>query len=123
MTLTSFEEFKKLWKKIPQDRMEHTHFILLTDKKRPLRGIAWRNQDAWLNYYQIRYEGMGRGWNIGVVARPKGLMILDIDTDDKSQLMVSNEVLQAIPETFTVKTRSNGLHCYFLNNGEWRNQK
>jgi len=120
MTSTSFEEFKKLFFKIPKEQLEYVHFIALrAGTKVPFS--AWKEKENWLNFYEIKNK-MKTGWNIAAVAVPKGIMFLDIDVNESGKLPIPDSVLQEIPETFTVKTRSGGLHYYFLNLGAYDTQ-
>jgi hypothetical protein len=119
MTNTNFNEFKKLYYRIPKERLEYVHFISLrTGTKIPMGN--WKGKEH-LNIGEVKTK-MGFGGNIAVVAIPKGLMFLDIDTN-RDGLLASAIILEQIPKTFTVKTRSGGLHYYFLNNGEYTNQR
>ncbi|MEM4973140.1 MAG: bifunctional DNA primase/polymerase [Candidatus Hadarchaeales archaeon] len=54
------------------------------------------------------------GLNVGVVATPDTLAVIDID---KENLEVLNFIPPVLRETLTVKTRSGGLHLYYLNQG------
>lgn len=119
MTATSFEEFLKLYRRIPKDRLPFVSFIQLrTGTKIPLGKLSWKEQALTLKEVKSH---MGYGGNIAVVGIPKGLMFLDIDL--KYFTDIPEEVYKGIPDTFTVKTRSGGLHFYFLNDGKWDNQK
>lgn len=120
MTATNFNEFKKLFNRIPKDRLPFVHFIpLRTGTKVPIGN--WKGK-AHLNLYEVK-NAMGFGGNIAVAGISKGLMFLDIDTDYSGNIKMPLFLLDSIPNTFRVKTRSGGLHFYFLNNGEWDNQK
>lgn len=119
---TSFEEFKKLFKKIPPERLKNVMFIALRNgTKIPYFQGSWKNEKNQLNYYQVK-NWMRSGGNIGVVARFSGILMLDIDIDENSCLLASTQLLECIPKTFVVRTRSGGLHYYFLNDGEYDNQ-
>lgn len=121
MTSTNFNEFKKLFDKIPKERLSYVRFIpLRQDKKVPECSGSWK--DINLNYYEIKNR-MGMGGNIGVVALPRGIMVVDLDTNDKKELLsisLAEELFYC--NTFTVQTRSKGLHFYFLNNGGYNTQ-
>lgn len=120
MTLTSFEQFKLLFKRIPKDRKKHVPFVLIRhNTKVPVNN--WKDNQNWATYFDVK-KYMGYGGNIAVVAIPKGLMFLDIDLGHEG-VYIPNSVLNLIPLTFTVKTWSGGLHYYFINDGEWLNQK
>lgn len=112
---TNFNDFKKLYDRIPKDRKEFVRFIpLRPQKKNPLSG-SWKPKN--LNYHEVK-NFMKNGYNIGVVALPKGICVIDLDTDIDKNLInynIANEFY--CEDTFTVETRSGGLHFYFLNNG------
>lgn len=121
MTLTNFNEFKKMFKRIPKERLPFVRFIpLRQDSKNPLRRGSWKLIN--LTYYEIKKD-MNMGVNIAVVCLPKGVMVWDFDIDETGKLYepeLAKELLQI--KTLTVETRSKGLHFYFLNDGKYNTQ-
>jgi hypothetical protein len=121
MLSTDFKEFKKLFDRIPKERLDNVRFIpLQSTKKIPYRGESWKNYK--LTYYECK-DKMKMMSNIGVVALPKGICIVDIDTNKDRRILdidIANEL--DCYNTFTVLTRSNGLHFYFLNDGGYNTQ-
>jgi len=119
MTATSYPEFKKLFDRIPKERLPFVHFIpIRCGSKVPIGN--WKGK-AHLTLYECK-DVLKTGGNIAVAGIPKGLMFLDIDIKEYPN-GIPKELQDKIPNTFTVKTRSGGLHYYFLNNGDWDNQK
>lgn len=116
--MTNYNEFLKLYNKIPKDRMNKVWFICLRPyKKNPIEG-SWMRSEAHLTKERVK-QAMMNGFNIGIVALPGGVMILDIDTSEKKNILASPELIAKLDaiNTFTVRTRSAGLHYYFLNEG------
>lgn len=114
MTNTNYKEFQKLFNRIPKERLKYVNFITLrSGSKIPLE--RWKEEKNHLNPYQIK-KHMGFGGNIAIVGRLNGLMFLDVD------VMNVNVKELATIDTFTVRTRSGGLHYYFLNDGDYDNQ-
>lgn len=120
MTSTNYEEFKKLFYRIPKERLDYTHFIpLRVGSKVPIGN--WKGK-VHLNLYECK-DVLKTGGNIAIAGIPNGLMFLDIDTDNNGNVKMPLFLMDSIPNTFRVKTRSGGFHFYFLNDGEWDNQK
>jgi len=121
MSLTNWIEFKKLYKQIPKNRLPFVRFIPLRNcKKVPLIKGTWKTINS--TYDEVK-KMMFCGTNIGVVCIPKGIMVWDLDVDENNKLYepaLAQELLEC--NTFTVQTRSKGLHFYFLNDGLYNTQ-
>lgn len=122
MTQTSYDELLKLLRRIPNERWKNVWLIpLLPNNKNPIGG-SWTADDH--HYDKIKCKNwMKNGGNIGVVALPRGIMMIDIDTD-KGELLASGGLLAKLDRFCTLKvlTRSGGLHYYFLNDGKYDTQ-
>ena len=119
MTATSYKEFKLLFDRIPKDRLPFVHFIpIRCGSKVPIGN--WKGK-VHLSLYECK-NVLKTGGNIAVAGIPKGLMFLDIDIKNFPN-GIPKFIQDMIPSTFTVKSRSGGRHYYFLNNGEYDNQK
>jgi hypothetical protein len=77
-------------------------------------GESWKNPKFRLTPEQALAR-LEKGWNVGVVGLQGGLVIVDIEAWNVSR------AVSIIPEnyrtTLAVKTRSGGLHLYYLNGG------
>lgn len=120
MTNTNFNEIKKLFRHIPRTVLKNVSFIELHNGTK-IPFSRFKEKENWLTYYQVK-DRMHSGSNIAVLARQNGLMFLDIDSDEDGNLKASEEFIEGIPKTFTVQTRSNGNHYYFLNENKYPNQ-
>jgi hypothetical protein len=129
MVQTSFEEFKKFFKRIPPDRLDKVWFIkLIANSKIPISG-SWIAKNNHLNYYQVK-DAMNNGNNIAVVALPYGVLFVDLDCekDDKGKKIYGKLIAPGLlpvfeaTNTFTIKTTTGGYHFVFLNNGFWATQ-
>lgn len=121
--MSNYTEFEKLYKQIPKERLNKVWFIKLRPfSKRPVEG-SWIDKKMHLNQYQVKHA-MLNGYNIGIVALPGGVMILDLDTDENKRILAPHEMIEELTKinTFTVLTRSKGLHYYFLNKGQINTQ-
>lgn len=122
--MNKLDEFQRLINRIPKDKLNNVWFIKLRKQdKRPEiptgACIKW-NKDLRLQWYSAK-KLLTHHHNIGIYALTGGLCFLDLDSKD-GKILASKEFVDKIPETFTVKTRSGGLHYYFWNNGLYDNQ-
>lgn len=78
--------------------------------KKPIEGENWqkRSLDDPLAIIETWPE---TGYNVGIHC--KGLVVLDVDVRDGKPGMENLAKLPALPNTFTVRTPSGGLHIYF----------
>lgn len=56
-------------------------------------------------------QWIGKGGNYGVATGHGGLLIIDIDNEPRMQEL---GILEKLPSTYTVRTRSGGLHFYYI---------
>jgi len=56
-------------------------------------------------------QWIARGGNYGVATGHGGLLIIDIDNEPRMQEL---GILEKLPTTYTVRTRSGGLHFYYI---------
>lgn len=121
MTATVFSEFQKIYNKLPKDRLKNIPFIpLRSGTKIPEVIGSWKEKQNQINMYGVK-KRLNSGKNYAIVARVGGIMFLDIDAEN-GNVKATQEILAQIPETLMVKTRSGGLHYYFLNEGQFPNQ-
>lgn len=121
MTATSFNDFKKMYFKIPKEILSYVQIIpiRLGGKEPEVRG-SWKPYN--LTYWEIK-DRLKMGKNIAVVAKHSGLMFLDLDKED-GKFKCSSEILEICEkiDTLKIRTRSGGLHLYFLNDGKYDTQ-
>ena len=94
-----------------------TPFIRLSERrkdpidewKQPKNHLTAKDALTWLQW----------GYNVGIVAQPKGLLFLDLDVDKGKTILPEEKVTELIElfDTFTVKTRNGGYQLYFENHG------
>lgn len=122
MSQTNVSDFQKLIKRIPNDRFKNIVFFpIIQNGKNPDVPKGERVLNHRLNVNDC-FKRLKSGKNVGVYGLAKGIMILELDVDEQGDLYVSNNFIKLIPDTFTVKSPSGGLHFYFLNDGEYGNQ-
>jgi hypothetical protein len=110
LTQTDIAEFSKFLKHIP---IEPYLIPLVRNGKDPdvPKGESWKDPKYKLTVEQAQ-ERLAHGFNVGVVATGKDLVLFDHDAPEKYTFP---------KETLTVKTRSGKLHKYFLNDGSVKN--
>ena len=125
MTLTKPSDFKTFEQIIPKSRREHVWFFPIRGSRKtpdcPIGTVLKNNADMRITRTEVE-KRLQWGQNYGIYALPGGLMFLDLDTDEHGCIKASKEFREQIPKTFTVITRSGGLHYYFLNDGLYPNQ-
>lgn len=87
-------------------------FPVIEDGKIPAIG-AWP-QRATTDEAEIRRMWTTRNFNIGIAT--KGLLVLDVDNKGGkrgSDTLAELDVMNGVPDTFTVETPSGGLHLYY----------
>jgi hypothetical protein len=95
-------------------------FPLRPSDKRPLPGFTKWQERATTDPDQIHRWWTTAPYNIGIATGPSGLLVIDCDTSQESDLprwRLSGDVVEMaghrLPRTFTVRTPSGGLHLYF----------
>ena len=125
MSLTNSVAFRTLINtRIPADRIQKIWIIPLrqNDKRPDVRnGDSWKLNESYRLSVRDAANRLKSGKNIGLVALPGGIMFLDIDVEN-GKLKASDEILEMLPETFTVKSRNGGYQLYFLDDGFYDNQ-
>ncbi|MEM2619225.1 MAG: bifunctional DNA primase/polymerase, partial [Candidatus Hadarchaeales archaeon] len=114
---TDPEQFRLFLSLLPGEiRPKVWYFPVQPGNKRPdvPSGESWKDPKFRLTEEQA-LRRLEEGGNVGVVGLPGSLAIIDIDRDNVQR------AYPLLPErlkgTLTVRTRSNGLHLYYLNNG------
>lgn len=78
------------------------------------RGKSWK---AHLFGWREALERLKQGKNVGFVAMPETLCVVDLDLAKIKDEKLKEEVINLFPESLTVKTQSGGEHRYYLNKG------
>ena len=99
--------------------------------KTPHREVRSWADAATSDVAEIRRRGWPAGANVGIAAKPSGLLIIDPDRHDADGVAAFSELAARAyhaqyrcnreycpghwPDTYTVQTPTDGLHFYFLN--------
>lgn len=125
MANTNPKDFERLLSRIPEQNKANVWFLPIRgNKKIPdvPKGTTLKNN----RYYKLSgntvLKRLRNGQNAGVYALSGGLMFLDVDVKN-GIVQAPEKLLEAIPETFTVKSRNGGFQYYFLNSGLYDNQE
>jgi P4 family phage/plasmid primase-like protien len=104
-------------KGLPETRIPTT---LQRHELRFVKLIMWDKkafEPGWTKTTNYTYDSedlknwMAKGGNYGISTGIGGLLVIDIDNE---QRMKEIGVLDALPATYTVRTRSGGLHFYYI---------
>jgi len=105
--MTDVNQFLQFLKILGKENWYRLYIIPIRKRdKTPLvrKGESWLDKRIHL---KEAVELLNKGYNIGLVGKPKGLLFVDVDN--------ANLKLD-LPETFTVSTNK-GYHMYYLNTG------
>lgn len=84
-------------------------FCLLKPKEKTPFETDWQHKRNYGYDSPRLIEHLNNNGNIGIIAGYGNLRILDIDNVDYAQ-----EIMNKLPETFTIKTGNNGFHLYLF---------
>ena len=84
-------------------------FCLLKPREKTPFEVDWQRNRNYRYDNPKLLEHLKNNGNIGIISGYGNLRIIDIDN-----IQYAQEILNKLPETFTIKTGTNGFHIYFL---------
>ncbi|KXA88494.1 hypothetical protein AKJ61_04790, partial [candidate division MSBL1 archaeon SCGC-AAA259B11] len=109
---TNLDEFEQLLNLIPSDF--DPHFIKVKKGgKAPLveEGRSWKEPEFRLDAEEAK-QWLEEGGNVAFVAR-RNLVVIDVDDEEGARELLDARLF----DTLAVRTRSGGIHLYFVNEG------